>query len=148
MDPHLQELYQELVCDHNLHPRNCGELLSCTHHALGHNPLCGDQVKIFLKIENNHIMDVRFQGEGCAISTASASMMTEAIKGQSVDAAQALFEKFHLMVTDENVAVENMGKLRALAGVREFPARVKCATLAWHTLDKALHADSNTARTE
>tara|TARA_B110000879_G_C10986377_1_gene437465 strand:+ start:215 stop:667 length:453 start_codon:yes stop_codon:yes gene_type:complete len=132
----LKELYQEVIVDHNRNPRNCYEMADACHCADGFNPLCGDKLTLFLNIDDNKIIQkASFQGRGCAISTASASLMTDALKGLSVKQAKALFERFHQMVTGDNDAdFETMDKLTVLAGVREFPARVKCATLAWHTL--------------
>ena len=135
----LNDLYQEVILDHNKRPRNFRVLEAPSHHAEGFNPLCGDQLTLTLRVEGETIADVAFQGSGCAISKASASLMTDAIKGKSLDEAQALFRRFHAMVTTPPAqAVENMGKLSVLAGVREFPVRVKCASLAWHTLKAAL----------
>jgi nitrogen fixation protein NifU and related proteins len=135
----LNDLYQEVILDHNKRPRNFRVLEAPSHHAEGFNPLCGDQLTLTLRVEGETIADVAFQGSGCAISKASASLMTDAIKGKSLDEAQALFRRFHAMVTTPPAQpVENMGKLSVLAGVREFPVRVKCASLAWHTLKAAL----------
>jgi nitrogen fixation NifU-like protein len=142
----LTDLYQEVILDHNKRPRNFGTLEGASHHAEGHNPLCGDRLSLDLRVDDGVIGDVRFQGTGCAISRASASLMTDSIKGRRVDEVERLFERFHRMVTtppDEDV--EDLGKLSALAGVREFPVRVKCASLAWHTLKAALnHAQKTT----
>lgn len=133
----LQALYQEVIIDHSRRPRNFCECAHATHYAEGYNPLCGDKLKLELRIQNQVIEDACFKGEGCAISTASASLMTEALKGKSVAAAKHLFQQFHHLLTkDDNV--EDIGKLIILAGVREFPMRVKCATLPWHTLQAAL----------
>lgn len=145
----LRELYQEVIFDHNRNPRNFGKLAEANHHADGHNPLCGDKLSLYLKIENDVIVDARFEGSGCAISTASASLMTERLKGMRVKDAEALFHKFHAVITEEgkDAAGPELGKLSVLTGVREYPARVKCATLAWHTLEAALH-DKGTASTE
>jgi nitrogen fixation NifU-like protein len=137
----LTDLYQEVILDHNRAPRNYGTLPDANRHARGHNPLCGDRLVLSLRIVDDRIDDVRFEGSGCAISKASASLMTEAVKGRSLAAAEALFARFHAMVTgpsDAPAADAEMGKLAALAGVREFPVRVKCASLAWHTLKAAL----------
>jgi nitrogen fixation NifU-like protein len=135
----LNELYQEVILDHNRRPRNFRTIDPASHRADGHNPLCGDRLSLYLQVDAGQIADVAFQGSGCAISKASASMMTDAVKGQSVAEAQALFERFHRMVTTPpDQPVENLGKLSVLAGVREFPVRVKCASLAWHTLKAAL----------
>ena len=147
----LSDLYQEVILDHNRRPRNFGALPDANRRARGHNPLCGDQLIVFLHIEDEAIRDIRFEGTGCAISKASASLMTDAVKGQPVSDALALFERFHAMVTtplDREVDREAMGKLGVLAGVREFPVRIKCASLAWHTLKAALEQASSPARTE
>ena len=133
----LRELYQETILDHYRQPRNAGRLEEANRMAEGFNPLCGDRVKLYLKVEDGVILDARFEGIGCAIATASASMMTESIKGKREDEALQLLEKFHGMVTG-GVTVGDAGKLQVLAGVHEFPERVKCATLAWHTLKAAL----------
>jgi nitrogen fixation protein NifU and related proteins len=135
----LSDLYQEVILDHNRRPRNFHALDNATHTADGHNPLCGDRLRIYLKVEDGIVSDVAFEGAGCAISKASASMMTDAIKGRTVGEVDALFERFHRMVTTPpDRPVEDMGKLSSLAGVREFPVRVKCASLAWHTLKAAM----------
>jgi nitrogen fixation protein NifU and related proteins len=135
----LSELYQEVILDHNKRPRNFRTLDTANHVAEGFNPLCGDRLHLYLRVEDGVITDVGFQGSGCAISKASASLMTDSIKGRPIDEVRALFQRFHTMVTTppEN-AVEDLGKLSVLAGVREFPVRVKCASLAWHTLKAAL----------
>ena len=135
----LNDLYQEVILDHNKRPRNFRRIEPASHHADGFNPLCGDKLSLTMTIEGENITDVAFQGSGCAISKASASLMTDAVKGKSVDEARSLFERFHRMVTTPpDAPVEDMGKLSAFAGVREFPVRVKCASLAWHTLKAAL----------
>jgi nitrogen fixation NifU-like protein len=144
----LSDLYQEVILDHNRHPRNFRSLSDASHSAEGYNPLCGDRLTLYLKIDGGCISDVTFQGAGCAISKASASMMTDALKGRTVAEATALFERFHRMVTTPpDQPVEDMGKLSSLAGVREFPIRVKCASLAWHTFKAAL-ADQHSVSTE
>ena len=136
----LSELYQQVILDHNKKPRNFRKIEPATHTAEGHNPLCGDQLTIYLDLENDEVKDVSFEGSGCAISKASASMMTQAVKGKSKQEAEELFKGFHEMVTsDEDPQVESLGNLRIFEGVREFPVRVKCATLPWHTLHAALH---------
>ncbi len=141
----LSDLYQEVILDHNKRPRNFRTLAKPSHHAEGHNPLCGDRLDLFLNVESDRIADIGFQGSGCAISRASASLMTDAIKGSSIAEALALFERFHRMVTTPpDAGVEDMGKLSVLAGVREFPVRVKCASLAWHTLKAALEREERT----
>lgn len=147
----LRELYQTTILDHNKSPRNFHIPSSANREADGFNPLCGDKVKIYLQVEDGRVSDVGFQGSGCAISTASASMMTEAVKGMQVDEALALFESFRGMVTGpplEEPNTEGVGKLAVFAGVREFPMRVKCATLAWHTMLSALRESGGTAKTE
>jgi nitrogen fixation NifU-like protein len=149
MSGDLRDLYQEVIFDHYKRPRNCGALDTATHRAEGHNPLCGDQVTIYLKVDDGIVQDVRFEGAGCAIATASASLMTEALKGRSVDEVEALFRRFHDLVTAEPAQDDaGLGKLEVLAGVREFPARVKCATLAWHTLNAALRNRHEPVSTE
>ncbi|MDO9596891.1 MAG: SUF system NifU family Fe-S cluster assembly protein [Azoarcus sp.] len=151
IDSNLRELYQEVIFDHNRKPRNFHPMPDADHHADGHNPLCGDQLTVYLRIENDVVADASFVGHGCAISTASASLMTEAIKGKPVAEAEALFHNFHAMLTDAPTDSEDgpdMGKLAVFAGVREFPARVKCATLAWHTLHNAIIGAKAPARTE
>ena len=148
----LRELYQEVILDHNKSPRNKGELEGATNEAEGYNPLCGDQIHLYVEVENGIVKDVRFTGSGCAISTASASLMTEAIMGKPVEEAERIFEKFHAMVTDQSGADpeldEDLDSLMALQGVKEFPVRVKCATLAWHTLHEALKGGAGVATTE
>lgn len=149
MTGELRELYQELIFDHYKRPRNRQELAGANRRAEGHNPLCGDRITVYLKVENGIIGDVAFEGDGCAIATASASLMTEALKGKSVSDVAHLFEGFHDMVTDSNASAHpELGKLEVLAGVREFPARVKCATLAWHTLNAALKQQRAPVSTE
>ena len=139
----LQELYQQVILDHNKNPRNFGEISNCNHHAAGHNPLCGDQIEVFISVDkqSNLIEDVKFKGAGCAISKASASIMTTLLKGKNIDEAKKMFESFKEVVTSDpnsNPDVMNLGKLAVFCGVREFPARVKCASLAWHTMINAL----------
>jgi nitrogen fixation NifU-like protein len=135
----LNDLYQEVILDHNRTPRNFRTIDGASHRADGHNPLCGDRLSLYVQVADGGIADVAFKGDGCAISKASASLMTDAVKGQSLEAARDLFERFHRMVTTPpDQPVEGMGKLSVLAGVREFPVRVKCASLAWHTLKAAL----------
>ncbi|HET9579737.1 MAG TPA: SUF system NifU family Fe-S cluster assembly protein [Usitatibacter sp.] len=145
----LRELYQQVIFDHYKRPRNCHALDHASHEAEGHNPLCGDNVKIYLEIEDGVIRDVAFEGGGCAIATASASLMTEALKGRRVAEVEHLFDEFHDMVTGAEAPADGgLGKLEVLAGVREFPARVKCATLAWHTARAALHQRHGRISTE
>ena len=141
----LRELYQQVILDHNKSPRNFREPDEFDHKADGHNPLCGDRVTIFLKLVDGRIADVSFQGQGCAISTASASMMTETLKGKTVAEAQEMFREFHDMVTGACESMSGgskLGKLAVFQGVCEFPMRVKCATIAWHTLNAALEGGS------
>lgn len=134
----LRELYQEVILDHNRNPRNFRRIESPTHYAEGYNPLCGDRVHVFLTLEDGVVRDVAFEGDGCAISTASASIMTEALVGRSLSELESLYEAFHGVVTRGGEIDPALGKLSVLAGVREFPSRVKCATLPWHTLQAAL----------
>lgn len=146
------DLYQEVILDHNKRPRNRGRLDNPTHSADGNNPLCGDRLKLYLKVQDGRIVEARFEGMGCAISTASASLMTEVIVGRTVSEVEALFEEFHNMLTgDPSIAAQappELGKLAVFSGVREYPVRVKCATLAWHTLEAALHNESAPVSTE
>jgi nitrogen fixation protein NifU and related proteins len=145
----LRDLYQEVIIDHGRRPRNFGALTQASHRAEGFNPLCGDRLTLYLKMAGDVIADARFEGVGCAISTASASLMTEALKGKSTAEADALFEGFHALVTGVAApAAASLGKLEVLGGVREFPARVKCATLPWHTLHAALHDATKAVSTE
>jgi nitrogen fixation protein NifU and related proteins len=147
----LRELYQEVILDHNKRPRNFRMIESPTRVAKGHNPLCGDRLTLYLSIDGDRIADIAFEGSGCAISKASASLMTEAVKGKTVAEAEALFERFHDLVTsppDEPVTTNGLGKLAVFAGVREFPVRVKCASLAWHTMKNAVEDRSEVAKTE
>jgi nitrogen fixation NifU-like protein len=145
----LRDLYQEVILDHNRRPRNFGPLPTANHRAEGYNPLCGDRVTVLLDLEDGRIRDVAFQGSGCAISTASASLMTEALKGRSVEEVQKIFHGFHdLVTTGAGEGSPELGKLAVFGGVREFPMRVKCATLAWHTLLAALDAKDEPVSTE
>ncbi len=146
----LRELYQEVIIDHSRHPRNFHAITDATHHADGFNRLCGDKLTLYLKVENNLITDISFQGSGCAISTASASLMSEQLKGKTLEQARQLFETFHQLMTAAIPMMGNadIGKLKVLSGVREFPARVKCATLAWHTLQAALAGKQAQVTTE
>jgi nitrogen fixation protein NifU and related proteins len=135
----LQELYREVILDHNRRPRNFGELPDADHVVEGVNPLCGDRMTLYVKLRGNTVEDIRFKGTGCAISVASSSLMTERVKGASVGASLELFEKVHELLTDANAApAEDLEKLAALAGVRAYPTRVKCASLGWHALKAAL----------
>ena len=147
----LRDLYQQTILDHTRKPRNKHEMPDATSTADGHNPLCGDKIKLFLKMNNGVIEDISFTGSGCAISTASASMMTEALKGKTLAEAQPLFESFHTMLTspmDHEPDIETLDKLAVFSGVREFPVRVKCATLAWHTLQAAIKNQRRPVSTE
>jgi nitrogen fixation NifU-like protein len=144
----LQELYQEVILDHNRRPRNF-RALDGGRKADGYNPLCGDRLTVYLRVDDGVITDVGFQGSGCAISKASASLMTESVKGQTLAEAGRLFDRFQQMVTAPSDSPTNhLGKLTALAGVRQFPVRVKCATLAWHTLRAAMDARDEVVSTE
>jgi nitrogen fixation NifU-like protein len=144
----LQELYQEVILDHNRQPRNF-RALENGRSAEGDNPLCGDRLTVYLRVEDHVITDIGFRGSGCAISKASASLMTESVKGQSVADARVLFDRFQQMITaPPDSPVDYLGKLTALAGVRQFPIRVKCASLAWHTLQAALDARDGLVSTE
>jgi nitrogen fixation NifU-like protein len=145
----LRELYQEVILDHSKRPRNFGELAGANRRAEGYNPLCGDRETVFIRLEDDLLKDVGFRGAGCAISTASASMMTEAVKGKTRAQAEALFERFHDLITGKDGRNEpELGKLTVFSGVREFPVRVKCATLPWHTLRAALAGAQTTVSTE
>lgn len=147
----LRELYQEVIIDHGRRPRNFHEMAAANHHADGFNRLCGDKLTVYLQIENNIIKDISFKGVGCAISTASASLMTEQLKGKSIKEAEVLFENFHQLLTAEqapDLSHNQFGKLTVLAGVRDYPSRVKCATLAWHTLHAALANEHQPVSTE
>ena len=145
----LRELYQEVILDHTKNPRNFREIENASHDAKGHNPLCGDRLSLYILVEDGVIRDVSFKGAGCAISTASASMMTEALKGKTEVEAEALFGAFHDVVTGKKGAEEEaLGKLAVFAGVRDYPVRVKCATLAWHTLKAALVDKEEAVSTE
>ena len=146
----LRELYQEVILDHSRRPKNMGVLPGAGHTAEGYNPLCGDRLSVSLKMDGDVITDVRFQGSGCAISRASASLMTDSVKGKSVPEVQRLFEQFRQMVTGEAAPppIDALGKLKVFAGVRAYPTRVKCATLAWHTLRAAVEASDTLVSTE
>src|ERR687892_2297506 len=138
----LSELYQQVILDHNKKPRNFRKLETANHSAEGYNPLCGDQLTVYLNVADGRVQEVGFEGSGCAISKASASMMTQAVKGKSKEEAESLFKEFHSMVTgelDEETDENSLGNLKIFAGVREFPVRVKCATLPWHTMHAALN---------
>ena len=147
----LGELYQQLIIDHNRHPRNFGSLEDATETASGDNPLCGDRITLYLRVKDDVIEEIRFEGSGCAISQASASLMTTAVRGKKAAEALDLFRAFHAMVTDPGQTAPDagrLGKLAAFAGVRAFPARVKCANLPWHTLRAALQANGRAVSTE
>ena len=144
----FRDLYQQLIIDHNQNPRNFHDIPDATHHADGFNPLCGDEIKVFVKMENGLIEDVAFTGSGCAISKASASIMTTTLKGLELEKAKKLFEKFHIMATTGETADDVLGKIAVLAGVHKYPARVKCATLAWHTFQGALDKTAGVIKTE
>ena|SRR5436190_23044299 len=144
----LRDLYQEIIIDHGRQPRHFGALPHANHQQVGHNPLCGDKLILHVLEENGAIVDLRFEGNGCAISIASASLMCEAVKGKSVAEIANLFHAFHEVVTEGKEATIDLGKLAVFAGVAEFPVRVKCATLAWHTLNAALHNDTKPVSTE
>lgn len=148
MSADLQELYQEMILDHNRRPRNF-RAIQDGRYAEGYNPLCGDRITVYLRLHNDVIEDVSFQGSGCAISKASASLMTESVKGKTLAEAEGLLERFHQMITAPPEAPpDNLGKLTVLAGVRQFPVRVKCASLAWHTLRAAAEARQQVVSTE
>jgi len=151
----LRDLYQEVILDHNRHPRNFGTLESANHDADGFNPLCGDKIHVYLDVEDDRIRDIRFEGSGCAISTASASVMTETLKGKTLSEARRLFQAFHDLVTGKGDADDThdgkdaaLGKLAVFSGVSEFPVRVKCATLCWHTTQAALDEKPDAVSTE
>ncbi len=137
----LRELYQQVIMDHNKKPRNFREMGDANHLAHGNNPLCGDALVVFVKLENEVIEDVSFQGSGCAISVASASLMTEALKGKTLVEAKQIYQQMHKQLTGEAFDSTTLGKLAVLGGVKEFPVRVKCATLSWHTMHAAMNSD-------
>jgi len=147
----LSELYQQVILDHNKKPRNFRKLETANRHADGFNPLCGDQLTVYMQLEDERVADVSFEGSGCAISKASASMMTQSVKGKTREEVETLFSEFHRMVTgelDEEASENNLGRLKIFAGVRQFPARVKCASLSWHTLHAALTGEDAAVTTE
>ena len=145
----LKELYRDVILDHSRHPRNFGRVEAADRRAEGHNPLCGDELLLSVRLDGTRVEDIRFEGKGCAISTASASLMTEAVKGKERAAIRELFEGVHRLLTrHDEVPAASLGKLAALSGVREFPARVKCASLCWHTLNAALDQSGATVSTE
>jgi len=139
----VDELYQEIILDHSKRPRNCHPMQDANRKAEGYNPMCGDKLKLFLKVENDTVTDASFVGSGCAISTASASLMTESLKGKSREEALKLLDKFHELLTTDTPVSKDLGKLVVFCGVRDYPARVKCATLAWHTLKSALNGSNS-----
>lgn len=141
----LSDLYQQVILDHNKKPRNFHKLETANHNAEGYNPLCGDQLTVYLQLEDDVVKDISFEGSGCAISKAAASMMTQSVKGKSKEEAEKLFNEFHRMVTgqlDEETEPHNLGRLTIFSGVRDFPARVKCASLSWHTMHAALNNEA------
>ena len=145
----LKELYRDVILDHNRRPRNFGRIEPCETCAEGHNPLCGDRLTVYVRVKDDRIEDIRFEGKGCAISTASASLMTEAVKGKDKATVNALYGRIHSLLTQQDAVPDaSLGKLAALSGVREFPARVKCASLCWHTLNAALERGEATVSTE
>jgi nitrogen fixation protein NifU and related proteins len=144
----LQELYQQVILDHSRTPRNFRKLDVANRISEGHNPLCGDRVTVYLLLEDNVIRDVSFQGEGCAISKASASIMTEMLKGKTKEEAKAIFDKFHAMIMSGAPNVDDLGKLGVFAGVNKFPTRVKCAILPWHAIAETLEGKNNVVSTE
>jgi nitrogen fixation NifU-like protein len=146
----LKDLYRDVIVDHNRHPRNFGKLDPADAHADGHNPLCGDRLTLYVNLDGERIAEAKFEGAGCAISVASASLLTEAVKGKTTAEVHSLFEDVHTLLTqhDANVDPARLGKLAALSGVREFPARVKCASLCWHTLNAALSRAAEPVTTE
>lgn len=145
----LKELYRDVILDHNRRPRNFGRIEPSDSHADGHNPLCGDRLTVWLRLKDDRIEDIRFEGKGCAISTASASLMTEAVKGKDRQTVQSLYGRVHSLLTQQDAMPDaSLGKLAALSGVREFPARVKCASLCWHTLNAALEHSAAPVSTE
>jgi nitrogen fixation protein NifU and related proteins len=148
----LRDLYQEVIVDHNRSPRNFGKMDNADRTAEGYNPLCGDRLNLYLKLENDQISDVRFDGSGCAISVASASLMTDTLKGKTLSEAEKIFNDFHRLITGEQPQnlnqAEHLGKLTALLGVKAYPTRVKCATLCWHTLHSALEGKQTAVTTE
>ena len=151
MDQELRELYQQVILDHNKSPRNYRVIEHPTQDAEGFNPLCGDRLHIYLLVEDGIVKDVSFQGSGCAISKASASLMTSMIKGKTKEEAEKIFEKFHDLITGklgEQISIDELGKLAVFEGVKEFPVRIKCASLAWHTMKSALNKEGSKVTTE
>jgi nitrogen fixation protein NifU and related proteins len=151
MDSDLRELYQQVILDHNKSPRNFRKPEEFNHDAEGYNPLCGDKIHVYLLMENDKIKDISFQGSGCAISKASASLMSSILKGKGKEEAEQFFERFHDLITGklgDEPSIEDLGRLAVFAGVKEFPARVKCASLAWHTMISALREENEIVNTE
>ena len=144
----VDDLYQDLILDHSKHPRNCHAMTDANRNAEGYNPLCGDKLKLYVKMDGDVVKDASFVGSGCAISTASASLMTESLKGKTRAEALKLLEKFHDLLTTDTPVSKDLGKLVVFCGVRDYPARVKCATLAWHTLKSALSGSEELVTTE
>ncbi len=144
----LNDLYRQVIIDHNKNPHNFGELSQASHSAQGSNPLCGDKISVQMIIENDIITDINFQGEGCAISRASSSIMTTLLKGKKITEAEKIFENFHNLLTTESPALISPEKLIVFSGVKEFPMRVKCATLPWHTMNAALKKEKKVVTTE
>lgn len=144
----LRELYQEVILDHNQNPQNFGQLESHTHSGNGYNPLCGDKLSLTLDVKEGILNDIRFSGSGCAISKASASIMTTVVKGKSLIETESLFDAFHTLITTGNAGDKDLGKLVVMIGVHKYPARVKCATLAWHALKNCLSKSEEVAKTE
>ena len=144
----VDDLYQDLILDHSKHPRNCHAMPDANRNAEGYNPLCGDKLKLFVKMDGDVVKDASFVGSGCAISTASASLMTESLKGKTREEALVLLDKFHNLLTTDTPVSKDLGKLVVFCGVRDYPARVKCATLAWHTLKSALEGATEPVTTE
>jgi nitrogen fixation NifU-like protein len=144
----IDDLYQETILDHSKRPRNHHAMEDATRKAEGYNPLCGDKLRLYLKLDGDIVQDASFEGSGCAISTASASLMTDSLKGKTRAEAMKLMEKFHDLLTTDTPAAKDLGKLVVFCGVRDYPARVKCATLAWHTLKSALNNSNETVSTE
>lgn len=148
MTTDLRDLYQEVILDHHKHPRNSGQLEDPTSRAEGYNPLCGDMVSLTVKVVNGKIEDIKFAGQGCAISTASASLMTESVMGKTVQEAETLFATFQKLVTETNPEVDDIGDLEVFAGVKDYPVRIKCAILPWHALRSALAGEGAPVTTE
>lgn len=146
----MRDLYQEVIIEHGRHPRQFGVIAQPSTFARGKNPLCGDEINVYMKLDGEHIQDIRFDGHGCAICTASASLMSEHLLGKTLTAAESIFQTFHRLLTEQGYEVcdDSLGKLVILSGVREYPARVKCATLAWHTMVNALKHVNDCATTE